>query len=256
MSVLRCLLCAAPIAAAVGCSAAKPARPDSLAARDAFREGREKPSLFDRLKPKAEQTHLPVWEDRPVADEATLKVAYADYMAGSGNPDAARRSYAEALKIDAEHAGGRLGLARLEAAEGNGEAAGALFAAAARSAPNDAATHAARGEFELSRGRLDEAAGALARAVQLNPEDSASKHRLGIARARQGRVEEARRLFVATVGPAGAAYSLGVVLKDARPDLARAEFARALELRPGMDRAARELAAMGGGLPTIVPAGL
>ena len=104
MSPLLRILCAASLVAAVGCSAAKPPRPDSLAARDKFRKDEPKTSLFGRLKPERDESHLPVWDDRPVSDEASLKVAYADYMAGSGNAAAARKAYADALKLNPDHA--------------------------------------------------------------------------------------------------------------------------------------------------------
>ena len=226
--------------------------------RRSLRPDRSESFLSRISRAKVEAVDVPVWEDRAVKDPASLKVAYGDWMVSTGQSDEARAAFAEAMTLDATNTAAIVGMARVEASEGNVRAAGELLDEAGRVSPNDAAVMAARGEFALTHGSLDDAATLLERAAELDPSDSDSRHRLGIVRVRQGRIEEARALFVGTVGPAGASYSIGKLLRQTRPQLAAAEFRRALELEPGMTPALQELAKLGGrpgsGMPQIIPA--
>lgn len=242
----------------IGCQADRPSQNAIAAFTDKRQDHRSQPFL-PRVDNAAEVVTLPTWDDKPVRDRAGLSRSYAEWMAEAGRVPEARTAYEQCLQENPEDAAAHLGLAKVDAAAGNAADAEAGFRKARQLAPGDAAVSAAWGAFELSRGRLDDADRLLSAAAAANPSDSATRHRLGILRARQGRTEEARRLFVGTVGPAGAAYSLGLLHKADRPQLAAAEFRRALQLRPGMEDARRELTGLSGiatrdaGLPAIRP---
>lgn len=251
-ALLACLL-------AVGC-ATKPQRP-SVAKAEAFRkaveDSRPKESFFARLnRPRVESVSVPAWEDTPVRDPARMKLAYAKWMASSGNAAAAAENFEAVLAAEPDNVEALLGLAKIEADSGRAEAAAARFRRIGEVAPDSAEALAARGEFALMQGRPAEAASLLSQALQRRPRDTAVKHRLGLAMARQGRTEEARQLFVATVGPAEAAYQIGLLLKPTRPQAAAAEFRKALALKPTLAEARRELLAMGAAPAAAPPAGV
>ena len=244
----------------MGC-ASKPQRPSvakAAAFEKAIDDSRPRESLLSRLgRPKVDAVDVPTWEDTPVKDPVALKLAYAKWMASSGNLPEAQECYEAVLEQDPDNAEALLGLAKIEAESGQMAAATKRFERVAEVAPNSIEGLTARGEFALMQGRVDEAADLLAMAVQQRPQDSGLKHRLAIARGRQGRIEEARRLFVATVGPAEAAYNVGLILRESNPQQAAAEFQTALTLKPSLVNARQQLAALQTGrvtMPAIQPA--
>ncbi len=95
----------------------------------------------------------------------------------------------------------------------------------------------------LAAGRAHEAVPPLREALRLDPTRARIRNNLGFALVADGHPDEAWRVFRAGGDEAGARYNLGLGLELAGDlDGARAQYARAVELRPGFAAAREALA--------------
>jgi len=98
--------------------------------------------------------------------------------------------------------------------------------------------------YEMARDPKN-AEAAYKRGIARDPRDQACRTNYGLMLARQGRIAEATEQFSAVLKPAEVHYNLGSVFEQqGKPDLARAEYHKALILDPTLHDAKERLAAL------------
>lgn len=150
----------------------------------------------------------------------------------------ARRSYHQAMKIDAKCSAAYLGLARLyEQAEEFDKAQKALEQGIA-ACPKEASICYELGMLQARRKDWDHALVNLKKASKLDPEKNLYVNAIGFTLARAGRVEESYRHFEHCFGAARAHYNVARVLHHMQKDDESKRHVRlALQAKPNWDLA-------------------
>jgi tetratricopeptide (TPR) repeat protein len=157
--------------------------------------------------------------------------------------DDARKSYQEALKLNAKCVPAYQGLARLYVLQDQNAKAVGLYQKALKVAPKDASVWYDMGLCYKHMQEWDKALEAFRKASELDPENRDYANALGILLARAGRYQESLDCFSRVNGPALAQYKLGVTLHHLQqPELSRKCLEAALELNPQLGQAQSLLA--------------
>jgi tetratricopeptide (TPR) repeat protein len=170
-------------------------------------------------------------EDPPFT--AQTRYAAGQLAESQGRPDAAMFQYKEAIKIDSQHQASlyRMGFIYTKVHQ---------FPEAIEAwkqyikATNYAATSYSNLGFCYEQaGQNSEAEWTYKTGIKRDPNNQACRSNYGLMLARLGRIDEAKEQLAAVLAPAEVHYNLASVYElQGKPDQARAEYERALELDP------------------------
>lgn len=151
---------------------------------------------------------------------------------------AAEEAYEEAVRIDPEHVGALMGLARVYQRTGRADTALEIYDRLAKIDPSNPAVWNDWGLCYKELGDLASAESRLRKAVELDPMRALSRNNLAMVLAELGYEEEAWEQFRQAVGPARAHYNLAVLAWE-HGDIAGAKhhLEQALALDPSLQEA-------------------
>ncbi len=188
--------------------------------------------------------------------KADIQLALAITAERQGRTDDAKKMYLEIVKAVPKRSDVHHRLALLHDRKGDCSAAEPFYQQAIRLDPNNAELHCDLGYSYYLQQRWQEAEASLRRAIAVTPDLSRAHNNLGLLLGRTGRGGEALQEFAAAgSSPAEANANLAYTLALAdRPDEAKAEFRRALEIDPNLKTARQGLASLDA-LAARIPAG-
>jgi tetratricopeptide (TPR) repeat protein len=159
--------------------------------------------------------------------------------------DDARKSYQEAIKINAKCVPAYQGLARVYAMTDQYAKAVSQFQTALKIAPREAPVWFELGMCYKHMQEWDKALEAIRQAVQLEPENREYANALAVLLARAGYYQESLDMFSRVDGPAMAQYKLGCTLHYLnQPKLSRQCLSNALHENPQLSQAQALLSEM------------
>jgi len=162
----------------------------------------------------------------------------------------ARSNYEQALAIAPDDEEALVGYARMCDKEGKFDQATELYTKAVQAHPQNASIHNDLAICLNRQGKIQESVEAVQRAIQLEPQEPLYRNNIAKILVQSGRDEEALQQLTAVLPPPAAHYNLGYLqYENGRADLARANFAQAVQLEPRFIEAAKMLEVVQNGPP-------